>query len=338
MKKYIIINSLLLYLLLTSGIKAQFTSSGDFRVKSGTSLFIDGLVLIPSADMDLAGTTITVSDVPVPGNPFSSIKRVYTLTNPLTTLGYVGIRYIDPDELNGNTEGALVLAFKETDGANYVTSTNGSSAVSLGLNEVGEVETVGKTFVNLTAVSAKTSLPVTLADFTASKEENGVTLKWRTSEEENSNFFEIQRGIDGKNWEALGQVESAGVSKKLLSYTFRDIDPLAGVNLYRLKMVDHDNSFAYSQIRNVNFESVSAFNVYPNPAAGLIQIDTDDWLKVKSIEVINSLGMTVRTLDVAKTGSASKKEMNLQTLSAGVYIIKMLLADGTFKTTQIVKN
>ncbi|NIJ51493.1 T9SS type A sorting domain-containing protein [Dyadobacter arcticus] len=333
MKKHAIITTLLL-LLLTSNIQAQFTSSAHFNVKSGTQLFIDGLTFVPSADMDLEGKAITVSDVPIPGKPVASIKRVYTLNQALTISGNVGIRYIDPDEMNGNTEDLLVLAFKEAAGANYITSP--TSTVQPNLNHV--LETVNKSFVNVTAVNANAVFPVKLVDFTAAKEENAVMLKWRTSEEENSHYFEIQRGNDGKNWEALGKVESAGASKNLLSYTFRDNDPLVGINLYRLKMVDHDKSFAYSQIRIVNFESQTAFKVFPNPAAGLIQIDTDDWLKVKTIEVINSLGRTVRTLDVAKTGSISKKEMNLQMLSAGTYIIKMLLTDGTFKTTQIVKN
>lgn len=83
-------------------------------------------------------------------------------------------------------------------------------------------------------------LPVTLTSFTATKENNTALLKWATTQETNSDRFEIERSLGGKEWGKIGTVLSTGESNALRNYSYTDNAPLAGENLYRLKMIDKD--------------------------------------------------------------------------------------------------
>jgi hypothetical protein len=116
-------------------------------------------------------------------------------------------------------------------------------------------------------------LPVTLVNFSGKKEENAVSLNWQTSEEMNSDYFEIQHGVDGKQWTKIGEVDASSESKVLKTYNFVHASPSDGENLYRLKMVDQDNTFAYSKIVSAAFEITDRITLFPNPVtAGVISL------------------------------------------------------------------
>lgn len=132
-------------------------------------------------------------------------------------------------------------------------------------------------------------LPVTLISFTATKSDNSTDMQvsaiallyWQTSEEVNFDHFTIQRSQDGKRWVDIGRIRSQGESTPEIStlsgkisntyYTFVDNAPAEGENLFRLKMIDKDGSFAHSQIRALYFEpSVLA---YPNPVSHVLTLN-----------------------------------------------------------------
>ncbi|MCE7043152.1 SdrD B-like domain-containing protein, partial [Dyadobacter sp. CY312] len=95
-----------------------------------------------------------------------------------------------------------------------------------------------------------TALPVKLSRFDVQKGENvSALLHWTTTEEVNSDSFEIQRSADAKSWNAIGQVKAKENNVGLVNYRFDDMQPNLGANYYRLKMIDLDGSFAYSSIR-----------------------------------------------------------------------------------------
>jgi hypothetical protein len=83
------------------------------------------------------------------------------------------------------------------------------------------------------------SLPVTLADFEARKENTATLLTWKTTSETKSDYFEVQHSTTGKTWSVLGKVKSKGESSVENNYQFVHIDPVGGINnFYRLKMID----------------------------------------------------------------------------------------------------
>jgi hypothetical protein len=168
------------------------------------------------------------------------------------------------------------------------------------------------------------SLPVSLIDFTAKAEGQVAHLKWSTSEESNSDHFQVQHSLDAKNWMTKGIVSSSGESKTVRNYNFSDAEVANGHNYYRLKAVDKDGTFAISKSRSVFFEDIPevSFDVFPNPAAERFTIKTPDWNKVKAVSVINLNGR-----EVYRSGSKPNPEISVGNLPYGIYTIKIIYAN-----------
>lgn len=121
-----------------------------------------------------------------------------------------------------------------------------------------------------------TPLPITLGNFKATKvSDYKAHLEWNTFKEENSKGFIVERSADGKQWGTIGFVPSQAVhgnSTTELNYSLYDENPLEGKNLYRLKMVDLDESYMYSAIRTLEFSRPLDINLYPNPAQDYVTV------------------------------------------------------------------
>jgi hypothetical protein len=117
-------------------------------------------------------------------------------------------------------------------------------------------------------------LPVKLTYYRAGKLDKSVLLNWETGWERNSKEFIIERSSNLIDFLPLGTVPASGETKERTQYEFIDELPLPGPNYYRLRMVDHDQSYVFSVIRDVFFRSdTDGLIVSPNPAsANLIRI------------------------------------------------------------------
>jgi hypothetical protein len=110
-------------------------------------------------------------------------------------------------------------------------------------------------------------LPIDLTYFKAEKSEDNVTLSWETAWEKNSKEFVVERSADLKEFQAIGTLKAAGETTGRMQYEFIDDSPLAGANYYRLRMVDRDDSFAFSKTLDVITDvPESPILVVPNPA------------------------------------------------------------------------
>ena len=175
-------------------------------------------------------------------------------------------------------------------------------------------------------------LPVTLVSFTATARENTAELNWVTSEETNSDRFEIQRSTDGKAWKAIGSVQAEGESKVRKAYSYADRTPAMGDNLYRLKMIDSDGSFAFSSIRSVRFETQLESSIYPNPVNNELTLKVTSWKQVKAIRIDNLAG-----LQVYSSGPVESGKVDVSKLDSGVYVLRITHIDGSVHTHKFVR-
>lgn len=121
---------------------------------------------------------------------------------------------------------------------------------------------------SLNSFSELSVLPVRLISFDGRLTASGhAELLWKTAEEVNNLGFEVQKSLDGKNWELLGWVDGAKNSKTEQSYRFVD-EEFTTTSYYRLRQIDFDDSYTYSKIVCVipEKESLDRFYVYPNPS------------------------------------------------------------------------
>lgn len=234
----------------------------------------------------------------------------FALTQNLRLAGWNGTSWVDLSNAataSGNTEGSTLS---------------------------GIIPATG-TFTAIAIASTTTPLPVTLISFGVQKKTAGVEgasalLQWTTSAETNSDRFEIERSQKGNNWTKIGTVESAGESIKQVSYSFEDYQPLSGENLYRLRMVDKDGTFAHSRIQSVSFERTGRdIFVYPNPSTDKLMIS--DYKTVHEIMMTDLSGNTVYKSTSFASGSGS---IDVTRFEKGLYIVKVIDQNGAISTSK----
>ena len=186
-------------------------------------------------------------------------------------------------------------------------------------------------------------VPVELLAFTASVKNSDVELLWSTASELNNMGFEIERSIDGPdNFVTIGFVEGKGSSTEINYYSFTDHPQVSGVNqlYYRLKQVDFDGTFSYSDVANVSYDVPAEFVLgqnYPNPFNPSTRISyfvpQESFV---SIKVYDFLGREVMTL-VNETRSVGSYEISFDAsnMPSGTYFYT-LIAENYSSTKKMI--
>ncbi|MGK0390506.1 MAG: hypothetical protein ACI94Y_003259 [Maribacter sp.] len=119
-----------------------------------------------------------------------------------------------------------------------------------------------------------TALPVELLSFEATKDESTALLNWETATEINNDYFDVEWSKDGTAFKKIGLVNGAGTSYGNHRYEFRHETPVIGVNYYRLRQVDFDGAFEYTEVRTVKFDRIQNILITPNPVRNVMNIET----------------------------------------------------------------
>ncbi|WP_159467890.1 T9SS type A sorting domain-containing protein [Dyadobacter sp. 3J3] len=174
-----------------------------------------------------------------------------------------------------------------------------------------------------------TPLPVTLTDFSVKKEGTAASLAWKTTAETNSKSFEVQHSLNGKEWAVLGSVDAQGESSVTKSYNYTHATPANGNNLYRLRMIDKDETFAYSRIISENFVTDESAVLYPNPSSNFMKLRNGKE-KIASIQIYDIRGVKVKDF-VPKDGV----DVDISNLSSGSYIVTFKQPNGLITKQKI---
>jgi hypothetical protein len=167
--------------------------------------------------------------------------------------------------------------------------------------------------------ATQTPLPVELISFSGRETMEGVELIWKTSFEYNFDQFIVERSSEGHLFTILNAVKSKGARNAETSYKYIDTQASEGRLYYRLKIVDLDGTFKYSDIIAVESETASPkISIYPNPVTGKIlnlKLSQVDGFVV--FRLINGLGHVVA--EQVMNGSDAEVKLE-ESLPAGVYI------------------
>ncbi len=125
--------------------------------------------------------------------------------------------------------------------------------------------------LTITGWSKRSPLPVKLTSFNGKLETDEVKLNWSTATETNNDYFEVERSLDGKSFTKIGFVKGAGNSVNVQKYIYIDISAENEVLYYRLKQVDYDGTFSYSNIVVVK-QNISSVKLYPNPFENYVTV------------------------------------------------------------------
>jgi hypothetical protein len=177
-------------------------------------------------------------------------------------------------------------------------------------------------------------LPVNLLNFTSTILPNAVKLQWQTASEINSSYFLIERSVDGINFSTIGKVNAAGSSNILKQYSFVDNAPL-GENYYRLKEVDLNGNYTFSNILSVKMPQANALNIIQNPVQNNLQFTIDNLQSSTNyLSIFDFTGRRVNSF----TAQNGVQDIDVSFLTSGTYVLQMITADGQVYDKVFVKG
>lgn len=182
-------------------------------------------------------------------------------------------------------------------------------------------------------------LPVSLTSFNAAVKNSTNTLTWATASESNNSGFEIESSLNGTDFNKIGFLASKGVSGNsttTLSYIYEDAKAAKGVTYYRLKQIDLNGAFEYSDVKAIDnkLSKTADFTIYPNPVVNYINVATSiENLNGYQYELYNSNGVKVKTQNLL-----NDKVLDVNELAPSVYILKIVKDNNLVQSFRIVKQ
>lgn len=159
-------------------------------------------------------------------------------------------------------------------------------------------------------------LPVEFTKFDGESTKNGNELTWETASEINNAGFDVQVSTDASRWKTIGHVEGNGNSNQSAEYAFLDRNPESGDNYYRLKQIDFNGGFEYSNTILIS-ESNNSRNieVYPNPATDRIFVTDNNASDNTNYQLMDINGKIVWSID------RPVEQISLQDYQPGIYYL-----------------
>ncbi len=259
----------------------------------GCITFASGLTHSGSTSIELGGTVACTNHdkVSVGGTATISGGLTVTLINGFTPTAGQTFTLLEAGAISGTYS---TINYPTVSGITWTTTYNATSVVA----------------------NANATLPVELVRFDAQTFDKEITLQWQTASETNNAGFFVERSTNTRSWETIGFVEGRGDFSEMQSYTLLDKTPIPGVNYYRLRQVDFDGVFEYSNTTSANISFDIDIHVFPNPTSDILQIKGEEFLDTP-IRILNQSGCTVYQ-DVFR-GDV----IDVSYLDAGIYLLEI---------------
>jgi len=174
-------------------------------------------------------------------------------------------------------------------------------------------------------------LPVDFINVNATQKGGAVAINWSTASESNNNYFDIEKSIDGSSFTTINSVKGAGNSSTVKNYGSYDAKPVAGFNYYRIRQVDFDGKFKFSEVVKVkiSFEKTGV-SVLANPFVNNITVDfaspANQRLNVRLMDISGKM-IATEMWTIAK-GSSRVVFSKVNSLQKGMYIFTVTDDDG----------
>lgn len=166
-----------------------------------------------------------------------------------------------------------------------------------------------------TCIGETITLPVTMIDFTSTLVDKSIVLNWSTASELNNMGFEVLHSSNGSEWTKIGWVDGVGTSSNVNNYTFTHDSISSEINYYKLKQIDFDGQFEYTQTTYSKVgetDQKPKVRIFPNPFKDQIQITGH----FNDVKMINSTGAEVSV-------SIDNNVINTSTLLPGIYFAEI---------------
>jgi len=168
-----------------------------------------------------------------------------------------------------------------------------------------------------------TPLPVELLSFTGERDKEMVSLRWSTASEINNDHFNLQRSSDQENFTTIGTITGAGNSTIVKGYFFNDLDPLTGINYYRLQQIDFDGKTTTYPVVGLRFDR-NVSSLFPNPVSEFSNLSfSSDKDKLIEIRVFDAVGKMVFSSNEQVIKGENEIHFDVSTFSKGIYYLRI---------------
>ncbi len=172
------------------------------------------------------------------------------------------------------------------------------------------------------------SLPLTFLDFRGEVKNKSIGLEWETTNENNTDYFEVERASDDFSYTPIGKVKAEN-APGIMQYNFTDYSPGSYANYYRLKQYDIDGKFTYSKVIHFQNSTSLGLRVSPNPVKDKINLHLSGFQDNRDINyyIFSASGSLVK---IGHENSGNRMvTVDLSNLMGGMYILKAVAGDVT---------
>lgn len=168
------------------------------------------------------------------------------------------------------------------------------------------------------------ALPLKLGSFTAVNKNDKNELLWETISEYNADFFEVEKSINNIDWTSIGTVVAKGNSTTKNFYSFLDNSTQLSTVYYRLKLIDKDGSYTYSNQITVKHKGGKInLDLFPNPATNLVQVNLKSSASERVLlQITNAEGKLIRSQMWQVKEGNNMIHLAIGDLPAGFYCVK----------------
>ncbi len=181
-------------------------------------------------------------------------------------------------------------------------------------------------FSGFTITTATVALPLTLIEFKGHSTEKSVTLSWKTTNENNTSKFIIERSLDAKHFETNAVIQ-ANNRQGIQNYGSIDHNAPSlktAKVYYRIKLIDQDETFAYSRMIAVTLPQNETTSVYPNPTTDNAEISVDvDKPEAILLNLVDVKGALIKQYEHSLVPGNNRINVDLKGIHAGIYIIEI---------------
>ena len=215
-----------------------------------------------------------------------------------------------------------VLAFFEDTYLNTKTPVNMSETFWYNFTVNNQAASFNKNRFRLVFTTLR-PVPVSILSVTAVKKDNQSLIEWKVGEELNVDRYEVEHSVNGTAFTKIGSVQATQLS----AYQFMHAQPVLGNNYYRIRSVDQNGAFKFSQIVKLNFTAPPIITMYPNP----IKEDRKATIRFDRmpegtymLRLINAAGQVVQLDEINHTAAMNQHGYLLnQKLSRGSYTLEI---------------
>lgn len=181
-------------------------------------------------------------------------------------------------------------------------------------------------------------LPVKSFELTAALNGSITSISWKTSGEENTSRFYVERSTDNSHFTIVNNVAAAGNSAAVKNYSVQD--DISGVNgsiiYYRIKLTDINGKVSYSNTVAVRLSGVDAVKVFPNPFTETVNISFYSNVKTTAVMRVTDMNgkLVAQTASNVVKGNNQVSVSNLKNIPAGIYMLQLKSNDGTISYVQ----